>query len=520
MGFALIAELPLGIYRGHVGSSNIDTFPSVARLHAALLCAAATGPRAEIDNNHLTPNPTDKEALEWLENNPPDGISLPNFIKKLFPGIAYREIGLLEKRQKMGYIIQKPMKPATFSIAVDGPIAWVWDNPPSDEVRDSLAELCSDVSHLGMAETPVRLRVSVEDAQPTHQRDDKANLFIGSGWDFDVPIKGRTEELIQQEIEVRYKELPTIPEDQVKTKEKEISAPPWRKALRVVRYRSVEPEPLVSPWSTVFLVPIDQDIDLDWRVRWAVAMHRALISLVGNDAPAILSGVYPTDATKPANRVAIHFLEAEVLPSYIKEKLGDTVQAVMAVLVPSNATTSDVEVIAQAVNKLQFLRGPGKQFARRTDKKTLVFDASHFWSPVAMGYERHWFTIPASVPDGRPPRRREWSMADAVALSIGLVWRDSLIEPGHGVSWQVALANKVKEHGVSVNRLSMVTDGDLTRFVHRVNPGVVVRPYRALLNLGQLAHPQALVAIGQSRHLGGGLLYPIDIASNQQEVVS
>jgi CRISPR-associated protein Csb2 len=40
----------------------------------------------------------------------------------------------------------------------------------------------------------------------------------------------------------------------------------------------------------------------------------------------------------------------------------------------------------------------------------------------------------------------------------------------------------------------------------------VVRPYTSYLSLGDLAGPGTVQAIGQSRHLGGGLLVPFDIA--------
>jgi CRISPR-associated protein Csb2 len=52
---------------------------------------------------------------------------------------------------------------------------------------------------------------------------------------------------------------------------------------------------------------------------------------------------------------------------------------------------------------------------------------------------------------------------------------------------------------------------DVDAYAHRVNNGAVVRPYTAVLWLGDLAGPQTVAAIGQSRHLGGGLLVPYDL---------
>jgi CRISPR-associated protein Csb2 len=46
MPFAIVADLPLGTYHGAGQDGQPEPMPSVARLHAALLCAAGFGPRA------------------------------------------------------------------------------------------------------------------------------------------------------------------------------------------------------------------------------------------------------------------------------------------------------------------------------------------------------------------------------------------------------------------------------------------------------------------------------------------
>lgn len=52
---------------------------------------------------------------------------------------------------------------------------------------------------------------------------------------------------------------------------------------------------------------------------------------------------------------------------------------------------------------------------------------------------------------------------------------------------------------------------DGRRYVHHVTPETAVQPYRAALRLGSLVSDRAILAIGQSRHLGGGLLVPLDM---------
>ena len=76
--FAVVAEFPLGTYQGHVGGGVVDDLVSPARLHAALLNAAASGPRAVVDDEFLAPCEEDLAALAWLEEHPPDGLALPD----------------------------------------------------------------------------------------------------------------------------------------------------------------------------------------------------------------------------------------------------------------------------------------------------------------------------------------------------------------------------------------------------------------------------------------------------------
>lgn len=119
-------------------------------------------------------------------------------------------------------------------------------------------------------------------------------------------------------------------------------------------------------------------------------------------------------------------------------------------------------------------------------------------------------TTPAAVPETRGLRSGPWSLADAVRLSTGLVWRDELVGRGRGEAWYRQVAEATARRGVHVERVHRLTETDLGRFVHKVAPGSVVQPYRAEVTLGDLAGDRTLVAIGQSRHLGGGLLVPCD----------
>jgi len=518
--FAIVAEFPLGTYRGHIGDGDLDELPSVARLHAALLCAAAAGPMAQPTGNGLGPSESARVALEWLESNPPDALCLPQLIRNESPGIlAYRNLGLLyvkgeQKSKTLG--VKARARPANESVALAGSIAWVWNQPPPDDVRKALESLCSDVSHLGCAESPVRLHAwsgdVTEVVDVSHQRDDRAGLFSCSGVNTLYPTKGRTQELI--DIERKRRSNSSGP-DRVKQRENEQRLPGQHRCVIQAQFSAItSPMWKEAPWQRVLLVPLDAEIPADSRVLWAVRAHRALIRLIGPGAPALLTGHYPEGATQPANRIAIHILNKDALDKDLVADCAyhDSVRAVLAVMIPSDAATTDVECVISKTRQLSYLAGPeGNKAHRVSDAKIVEVDAQAFWPPVPPGHSRLWRTVPAAVPDSRPPCRGSWTIEDAIALSVGLVFRDQMkpgLQPGN---WRVQLAEAAKNKGVSAKNVRMVTTGDPTRFVHHVNPGVVVRPYEAVVDLGDLGAPQGLLAIGQSRHLGGGLLYPIDI---------
>ena len=509
VSFAIIADLPLGVYRGHVGDGDLDVVVSPARLHAALLCAAAAGPRAAEDRGQLRPCEQDGVALQWLERNSPDGIRLPRRWVNTGAAVAFRDEGLL-KKSKAGWAVKKNGKPATMSVAVDGPFAWIWRQDPPEAVRAALTALCADVSHLGMAECPARMWTGTGEAvQPSHVWDTEAALFGGSGAGVDVvaPAPGRGTVLAAAHA-ARVGATPSVKADAIKTDELSVRAPVADEALQMLRYVPRGGPVSAAPWSTVWLAPLDKPVEHDERVAWAVAVHRALISIIGDGAPGVITGAYPRGVSRPANRVAIQFLDVG-MPFACATSAPSTV----AVLLPSDAAAMDVQVVGEALARLRVIRRPGGE-QRAVIGQIAVTTGEDFWPAPRAGLRRWWITTPAAVADNRPPRGA-WSVADTVATSVGLVWRDSFPVSGRSDARYRALSHAVAERGVRVNWASLITGGNPRRFVHKIQPGGVLQPYRALLSLGSLAGERTLVAIGQSRHLGGGLLAPVDLPAEE-----
>lgn len=496
MSFAIVAELPLGTYRGHVGDQIVDRVPSPARLAAALLCAAAAGTRGQAAGGTLSPCAADLASLRWLEEHPPDGMRVPGMHVNRVAGIAYRN-SLLSKGASV-----KAAKPMA-SVAWDGAVAWTWRQSPPEAVRSSLEALCPDVSHLGMAETPVVLRVG--ETEPTHDLDLDAQWWASAAGDVDVtiPVAGRTRALL--ETHRAHTTAPVRARDEAVRSDEVHHRPPLVAAgLADARYVARRRPQPATPWVHVLVAGVDRLPPAGWRVRWADAVRRALISLIGDGAPAAITGRYAAGAARPANRCALHFLS----PEWSRMAGLSGGRATLALMIPEGIEGADLAVIARGWRDLSRVRGPGgrSMFLRERAGRR----ADEFWPIVPSGFQRLWRTEPAAVPETRG-QRGGWSLADAVALSIGLVFRDQLAGPGRGQAWYRALVQAASAAGVRVASAARVRDGDLTRFVHKTQQQLVVQPYRAVVDLGGLAADRTLLAVGQSRHLGCGLLVPVDV---------
>ncbi|WJK38442.1 type I-U CRISPR-associated protein Csb2 [Solwaraspora sp. WMMA2056] len=499
MSFAIVAEPVLGVYKGHVGSGELDPLPSPARLHAALLCAAAQGVRAVPDGDGLQPCDTDREALRWLEANPPDGIAVPQTLPNGGgAATAYRQEGLIVKEGR-GPLAEKLVgKPAVTGVAVTGRYAWTWEQPPPEPVAAALAALCPEVPYLGTTESPVRLVVA--DAEPTHRLDPDADLFTGDGLDLAVAVAGRSDALEAAHREATA--VPPVKSDAHRSSEKTVAPPTVTAGVELGRYTRTEKSPPLTPWTSVLLFGMDQPVPAQLRVRYAVAVHRALVSLVGDGAPAILTGAYGENVPQPANRCAIQFVGPDA------PHVGGTA---LALLLPRDADDIDLTLIRMAAHHLRLVKVAAGPF---TVKPPVEVAADEFWPEPAAGTQRWWQTDPVAVPDSRPPRARvrDWSLADAAALSVALVWRDEFESvPDRGEARYQALAAAATARRVRVESAVRVMDGDVSRYVHKVHEGTTIQPYRAVLNLGNLTGPRTIAAIGQSRHLGGGLLVPRDL---------
>jgi CRISPR-associated protein Csb2 len=499
--FSISADLLQGTYRGHGSDGGVERMPSVTRLHSALLCAAGFGPRARQRDDGFVPCDADDAALRWLEQNPPDAVSIPALHVNRGPAIAYRDDGTL-KRPKTGTAIKKKLpKSADSSVAAAGRFVWTWSETPPPPIVEALEALCPDVPYLGTTETPVRLTSSRSAPDPTHVLDLDAGLFAGSGVDLDVPVAGRVDELTVAHAAARGR-APGAKQDSIGSDERSASAVPPRNAARAARYAPVQVARGDVPWPEVLVVPLDlgaqrHPVRERDKVRWAVAAHRALIRSAGDGAPPLLTGAYPQGVARPANRIALHMIDEQE-------------STALAVLLPRGADPGELDAALRALRAMPTFRGPGGVLARLGHAE--YRSGELFWPERPPGTVRLWRTSPPAVPDTRG-HDAGWTFGHAALLSLGFVWQHSTQLPavrGRGDARYRAVVEAVHDAGAATLAVEPLRTSAVQDYVHRVNEHAVVRPYRATLTVGDLGADRTVQAIGQSRHLGGGLLVPDD----------
>lgn len=505
MAFSITAEWPLGTYRGHGPDGGVERIPSVVRLQSALLCAAGFGPRAQQREFNLGPGEADDAAMRWLEQHPPDAVSIPAMRVNRGSALAYRDDGTV-KKAKTALSIKKLPKSADTSVAVDGCFTWTWTETPPGEVVAALAALCPDVPYLGTSESPVRLTTGTGEV-PTHTLDLDAGLFSG-GEDIELPRSGRVDQLTAAHRAATGR-TPTLRQDRFGSDERSAAPAPPRDSVGSARYTHVAAPSADVPWPEVLVLPLNESVPERDRVRWAVAAHRALIAAIGDGAPPLVTGSYPAGVSRPANRVALQILDSDQ-----PVDLPGGAPAALAVLLPQHADQGDLAAVLGALGNLPSFRGP-RGGVRRVVGRAQSLAGERFWHERPPGTVRLWRTSPPAVPDTRGAGR-DWTFAHAALLSLGFVWKGSAHLPvvhGRGDARQRAVVGAVNEAGAAAVSVEPLRTSAVHDYVHRVNEHAVVRPYRACLSLGALGGERTIQAIGQSRHLGGGLLVPVDVAA-------
>ena len=498
----IIARFPLGVYTGHKRDGSADTLPDPVRLHAALLNSAAQGTHAVLGEQGLEPSETSLKALMWLEKNPPDGIEIPEYmpVYKDARRFMYREVAPAKKKRKT------EKRTISEGTAVSGKIGWVWKQVP-DDIANTLEQLCDDVPYLGESTSVAVLAPG--DVNPNLNLDLQGSPLESGGTMLRVPAIGRTNAL----LEMYRNNNPTVENDKPKEEEKPENLPVTHECLTQVKYSTPEPEYPEVPWSRALLLEIEgEELSPEEHVALCVALHRAIIAGIGYGASSFFTGKYPRGAEVPANRLAFHYI-----PAHYIQHLGIK-NSVIAIMVPENTSPEDLIQLGRSLNAVPYLWG------RTFGKRKLYFggqviNAHEFWPAVQPGYRRLWKPLTAIVPETRPVKKKDggarWTLADSGLLSIAYVWRDKFNTAARGEQRYLELRNQVEEQSDAQVYHARTIHTRPTAYVHKVPQNVMPQPWRGVLSLGNLTNDRTIIALGQSRHLGAGLLVPYDVPKEE-----
>lgn len=553
MPFVISARFLMGMYQGRDPSGEPERYPTPDRLFKALLSVACldfgyTGEECP-DSEGIS------EALHWLEGNPPDKIRLPLAIPSDGHGaIAYRDKGFTEKDNKTKKYREKMASTPAMSAyryRPDDTLEWVWSDTPSERVARYLENLCEEIPYLGESCSKVHVvaQVREDDTETPGQRsrtfvrDEVTGLeALNSHTFINCPIQGRLEELRGNYNKLKSKKVSNREVNELTAKETNLLAEtPRGRCVGIVAYRgegldTQDSVAMAPPWDRAILMPVHMTSSTaEWQprqsqtVRWAVAMHRFLIKKWGFNVPATLTGRYMKipGIMQPANNVAIHVL-ADSLGKEFLSKLIPSIRRhlpAFLILIPREMPTEDFTELCDICHRSQ-----GGSLYCGHDLGTLVFGKPDIladttvWQEPADDHVRYWKPLPFAMAETRtftdPQGARKWRARESVALSIAHVWRDSFVtqpeQAGHRAKeqgyWTAADTVLDDTSPVQIIDARPTFRTHMEDYAHHVQKSNVLRGCNALIRFaGDSPNECRAAAIGQTRHLGGGLLVPVDI---------
>ncbi len=566
MAFAISAYFLLGFYQGSDSGGRPEKYPSPSRLYSALVSTAYVSfgfEKPDVDYGL-----TDEQihaALNWLEGNPPQDILFPHAIKANSNAIAYRNKGNVQNRKKP----KDKKSPAAAYIATayeqrpeSGMVlTWVWHESPSSEIVHTLSLLCNEVPYLGEACSIVELHVHEDYVFPADSQDHVRALSTYSaltsiskrGWAFPFPKKGRLEDLKQafaaaNPVPKGKKKVPAVSDKEAEQNFLNEYLPLQTEGqARYLSPSAQKENALKAPWTMAFYLEIDEVINkgsanqasndkIEWKpeesefVGWAVALHRFLVKQWGVDPSLALVGKYAPGMNRPANNVSIQIFDSEFKKAYgqqLRKEIAEKGPGFL-ILLPCDMAKTDIQKLHDVCTRVK-----GKTLYYSLDKPTLrfgdttVIDAEHLWKPVAEGMCRYWTVRPMAIAETRPipdPKgKRKWGVYEALCLALGHVWRDNYVpKTGSGQQpkmsreeryWNLVDAVRAKTSNFRIFSSRAVHRVNMTDYAHHADSSNVLHGMQALVAISDGADSLdcAAMAIGQSRHLGGGFLVPVDL---------
>jgi CRISPR-associated protein Csb2 len=474
-----------------------EPLPSPARLHAAFAAAAAGGSWAELAPDERAQRPvlaaslTHAEAVRFLEEQLPIGLIVPECRGSDRRARRYRL-----RAARAPYLDDTPFEPFW---ALGGPVVYVWPRAEPGVVQ-ALAELAREITHVGRAEGAAIVTVRTGRLDPGCAGFMALADGPGPGLVLRAAERGRYEALMtahRKSLRLgrgrhgtgsRGKqasdEQPEGP-GELHTRLARFARPgvprwPYEEAL-VMRFRGG-----LEPWMT----------RTELRVRFAAAVHRAIVAAIADDVPPMVSGRDGQGPLRGPGHLAIHLTTFDC----------GRPQVVLAV--PTGAPQAD---------RARLLEALADGLAFRFGDRRLMLEAPVQLPTVPFWGSRHGplaTEVPMVLDAPGTPRHVDWRLEDAVLCSVGYAMRGVLEADGFawGMGWEFrrALVDHLRKLGVQARARRVA--GSASRYCHRAREGDLLVAVDAILTLGELAADGGLLAIGRARHLGGGLLRPLAVS--------
>lgn len=476
---------------GDLGSP--EEIPSPARVHSAFLAAAAGGPDATVSGRVLVATEEARNAVRWLEDHEPLGIKVPGMWTTHY-GDAQR---YRLRAAPAPHLDRTSFEPFT---ALDGGVVYAWPAPGDDTV-EALRAIAPEITHVGRADS-----IALVSVRTAREDDDDLSEFAtaadgrGPGRVLRIAMPGRLDALEAAHADAHSKGRHDAGSAGKQASDHQIAgAAELATALR--RFTAADHAGGPWPFAEAWRLPFDGDVprwalNAERRVAFAVAVHRAVVRAIGNDVPPFVTGRDGDGPLRGPGHLAIHPVDG---------RLGSP-GVVLAM--PTGVDESDRAALADALSNGLRVRF-GKVDIRLGAPSP--GPAAPFWStdePVLRT------DVPLVLDNAGSPRHGFWTLDDAVLCSVGYALRGLLESEGWswGTGWEArrALVDELRRRGAWA-RAARVTHA-ASRYAHRAPAGQLLVAADAVVGLGDLLPlPGPFLAIGRSRHLGGGLLVPVGV---------
>lgn len=327
--------------------------PHPDRLYQAFIDAARLG------------DPEESAALAWLEAQPAPAIgcddAVPLASANAFVPVNHPDAGVTWER--------RTRQPRSFPMVWPrGAVSFVWPDPEPATLA-ALGRIAGRVSHVGRAESVSLVEVAPGQAPATWTPDTRGEISLR------VPHPGRLDQLEQAFQQGRHGQTA-----------------PW------VAYTRADTRTLAGPWGGMVVIKLRHTLSVENLVAATEALRRAVLSRLGDDAPAAVHG--------HGSHEHVAWLGLPNLSPFARgELLG------LALCLPSGIDPLARARCLRALLAVGHILPEGRRVELEPPSHALSL-AARTWSRPA----RVWESVSPLVLDRYP--RRSLSLADVLADSV------------------------------------------------------------------------------------------------------